>query len=165
MLVEEFWKPIDDFPMYEVSNFGQVCNTDTGRLLQRGLNVQGCLQVGLRVNGFRHNKSIKVLVANAFVEGRTMIFDTPIHLDGEQENVDWTNLVWRPRWFAFKYSAQFKDIPTEYFRTSVVELFSGNKYKHIYDAAISNGLLFLDVRRSIYLRESVFPFWQEFGFL
>lgn len=161
--METLWAQILEFPDYSISNYGEVVNDRTQRLMRLSMTLQGAVKVNLVNDEGRSTRSVKVLVAESFVEGQSDMFNTPIHLDGDQRNCRADNLMWRPRWFAWKYSRQFRYPPVYLDRGPVLELESQIQYFTIYDAAIINGLLFLDVWQSITLiKEEVFPTWQRF---
>lgn len=161
--MEIMWAPIQDFPNYSVSNYGDVVNETTGRVLRQSTTLQGALKVKLFYEGGEITKSVKVLVAEAFIESPNELFNTPIHLDGNQRNCRADNIVWRPRWFAWKYTRQFVILPVYINRGPVLELDTQVQYFTVYDAATLNGLLFNGVWESICLvKEEVFPTWQRF---
>ena len=68
--LNEVWKPIEDYPNYEVSNQGRVRNVKTHRILQAGINRQGyefvnlCKGDGVQRKCYRINR----LVAEAFID-------------------------------------------------------------------------------------------------
>ena len=43
----EIWKTIDGFSKYQISNFGNVKNKNTGKILKRRINNHGYKDVGL----------------------------------------------------------------------------------------------------------------------
>ena len=156
------WVTIPDFPDYLISNQGDVLNKSSGRTLRQSHTKEGAAKVGLVVEGKQHTRSVKVLVAENFVPGKDDIFDTAIHLDGNEDHNSEDNIVWRPRWFAWKYSHQFRHVTDNDHIGPLRDIVSGVMYYDIYQAAISNGLLFTDVRRSLAMKESVFPTFQRF---
>lgn len=164
-MLEEHWKVIPDFPDYSVSDLGNIMNNRTGRDMRLSLTPVGIVKVGLVKAGKQHTRSVKVLVAEAFVPGRSEIFDTPVQLDGYPENNMITNLVWRPRWFAWKYTRQFTDGSEYASRGPIYDIESRRKYVDVYEAAILNGLLFVDIWRSINLQHPCFPTEQVFAFV
>lgn len=156
MEIEEF-RIIPDFSKYAVSNLGRVIHIDKNREMTLSPTEKGDLTVGLMGNGNQYRRSVKVLVAKAFVTGRSMMFDTPIQLDGDRENLKATNIVWRPRWFAWHYSRQFVDIPAWVYSGPIVNTL-GYEYETIIDAGIQTGSLWRDIRWSIAHGREVFPY-------
>lgn len=166
--MERGWLPIEGFPDYVISNFGEIVNETTGTVIRQSRNQDGVVKVGLYKDGLQHTRSVRVLVAEAFVPGRTKKFNTPIHLDDDQENNRADNLTWRPRNFAWHYKRQFIDIEEKEFRGPIRDVETRDRYLHIYEAATFNGLLFADVWRSInHIRhfELTFPTDQRFEFV
>lgn len=161
----EDWAQISEFPDYYVSTFGEVMNFETKRILKPSSTSRGALKVGLISGGKQHTRVVKLLVARAFVYGETDIFDTPINLDGNARNNHVENIAWRPRWFAIKYTRQFKDSYPNEKRGPVKDLDSGDIYPTVRYAAVENGLLFKEVFTSCLTGEVVFPTWQAFEWI
>lgn len=67
--IVEVYLPIDDFPNYEVSNYGNVKNVKSGQILKACKNCNGFYYVWLYRNAGeeRKTKVIKKLVADAFI--------------------------------------------------------------------------------------------------
>ena len=65
-MAEEF-KIIKDFPNYEVSNFGNVKNIKTDRILKPGIDTRGYYYVILYQDGKQFNKRIHKLVGETFI--------------------------------------------------------------------------------------------------
>jgi hypothetical protein len=161
----EQWVEIFDFPNYSVSNWGRVRNEDRGRLLKQSVTKQGAVKVGLVLGGKQYTRSVKVLVAEAFIPEDNDKFDTPMHLDGNQLNNRSDNIVWRPRWFAWKYARQFDDIDKYIDRGPVFDNTTGEVYKNIAEAGITNGLLFYEIHFAIVNKTAVFPIWHVFDWV
>ena len=68
-LVEEIWAPIDDFPDYAVSNYGQVRNIRLDHILKPRYNSYGYARVMLRRDGLSYDCLVHRLVAEAFITG------------------------------------------------------------------------------------------------
>jgi hypothetical protein len=66
-MVEEY-KIIKDFENYSVSNFGNVRNNKTGRILKPGINGNGYYNAMLYIDGKYFNKCIHKLVAESFID-------------------------------------------------------------------------------------------------
>jgi hypothetical protein len=164
--IEEVWCVIDEFPDYEVSSTGLVMNSDTNRIMRISRTAQGALKVGLMGDdGRQHTRSLKVLVADAFVGGRDEIYNTPIHLDGDSENCNADNLIWRPRWFAHRYTYQFNHIYAYSTTNQVRDVSTGVVYDNIYTAARRHGLLMNDILMSCSNGQKCRPTNQIFEFI
>lgn len=162
--MEEKWNIIEEFPSYKVSNYGDILNTSTGKLMKQSVNTSGVLKVGLVMGGKQYARSVKILVADAFVFGRSDIFDTPIHLDGNPHNNRADNLAWRPRWFAWKYTRQFAETYNHH-RGPVRDVSTDIWYNTVIEAATANGILVKDIIRSVgALGFEIFPTGQKFSF-
>lgn len=162
--MEERWAVIEDFPTYHVSDRGRVINSDTGRVLSESQTKTGTLKIGLVMGGKQHTRSVSVLVAQAFVDGHSEVFNTPVHLDGNPKNNFVDNLVWRPRWFAWKYAHQFQEHIPGQTMGPIADIETGVVYVDMWHAALSNGLLVEDVWKSIHTLKPAFPTWQMFEF-
>lgn len=160
--LEEF-RTIPDFPTYAVSNYGRVVNQRTHRQMLLTPTVFGDLTVGLmddhhgREDHKQHRRSVKVLVARAFVLGETELFNTPIQLNGDKYDLRASNIRWRPRWFATRYARQLHK-PLPWFTSGpVLDIYNRIEYETIWDAAITNGNLCIDILRSTSHESPVFP--------
>jgi len=163
--MEEMWIQLESFPNYSISSEGRIRNDERDTLVLPSRTRQGGLKVGLVNNGVQHTRSLKVLVAQTFVDGQTEIFATPIQLDGDQENVRADNIVWRPRWFAWKYTRQFEKIDDYIGVGPLSERKSGLVYQDIVEASLSNGVLFDAVNLALVNKIPVFPTWQMFDWI
>jgi hypothetical protein len=163
--MDDDWRNVEEFPEYQVNRSGLVRNEDTGRVLSQSYNPQGAKKVGLFDGTRQHTRSVKFLVASAFVEGRCALFDTAVNLDGDQTNNQADNLIWRPRWFAMQYSKQFKEIGDWYLYRKVEDVDTERVYDDIVDAAITNGLLLRQILLSIHNNsDEAWPTRQSFRF-
>lgn len=160
--MEMDWVIIPDFPDYLISNQGDILNKHTYKPIRQSHTTDGSLKVGLVRSGKQYTRSVKVLVAENFVPGKDEIFDTPIHLDGEDNHNAVDNIVWRPRWFAHAYTTQLKRVTDNDRIGPLRDVDTDMRYYDIYQAATINGLLFRDIRRSLATGDSVFPTFQVF---
>lgn len=164
--VSEISKTIDDFPGYHVTNHGRFFNSRTGRLMKLSPTNNGDLTVGLMRNKHQFRFSAKGIVARAFVEGENEIFNCPMLLDCDKENLHVDNIVWRPRWFAWCYTHQFNDIENWYFYGPIVDKATRTEYVNYIEAAVIHGLLCKDIMYSVYSEDKlVFPTRQKFAYV
>lgn len=162
--MEEIWASIRDFPGYAVSNYGEVINAEKDLRLILSPTQNGELTVGLRRDGHQYRRSVRVLVATEFVEGKTRIFNTAIILDGDRNNLRADNLVWRPRWFSCRYMHQFHDGNDWHRYGPIEDVTTGTVYADYLEAAVANGILCRDIRVSIYNGTPVWPTRQVFRY-
>lgn len=160
--MNEYWKTIDHFPEYSVSNFGKIRSNKSGRLLSMSPNQFGVVQVGLMKDGIQYHRSVPLLVAKAFLPIRQGPFDTPINLDGDRLNNHVDNLVWRPRWFAIKYNRQFRFPYPDRIDRPIIDKKTGEVSNNSIDCAMRYGLLEEEIVISILTRTYVWPTYQEF---
>ena len=87
----EHWASVDGYLNYQVSWWGRVLNTKTGRILKNSFGSHGYLQVGLSKNGKVKTHCIHVMVAQAWVSNpeEKRCVD---HIDGDKANNHFENL-------------------------------------------------------------------------
>lgn len=90
---EEIWKRIDGLDKYEVSSFGRVKNSVSGRILNGSVNNHGYIRYDLCMDGKRIVRSGHRLVANAFIH-KVYGMDIVNHKDGNKTNNNVSNLEW-----------------------------------------------------------------------
>ena len=90
---EELFKRIDGYDNYFVSNFGNVKNSKTNRIMKLKNHRQGYKQIGLYKNGNVKNFLIHRLVGIAFLENpdNKQKID---HIDEDKANNNVMNLRW-----------------------------------------------------------------------
>lgn len=66
MYVEEIWLPLEGYPNYSVSNFGNVMNVKTEQILKHRPDGKGYLRVSLSTGGVVQDRYIHQLVAKCF---------------------------------------------------------------------------------------------------
>ena len=163
--MDETWVVVEEFQDYQVSDHGRVLKTATGKIMKESYTRQGAVKIGFVEAGIQYTRSVKVLVAESFLETPSENFDTPINLDGNQRNNHVENLLWRPRYFAIKYSRQFH----EYTPGQSMGPIASTETRHVYidmvEAALTNGLLIYDVWRSVHHGFKVFPTGDRFVLL
>jgi hypothetical protein len=159
-LMEEQWATIPEFTCYEISNFGRIYNHRSGQFMKTSDTGFGHIKITLKSDwsSDRHTRSVAQMVAEAFVSPPNVLCDQVVVLDGNMHNIAAENLVWRPRWFSWRYTRQLKARqPLHYQNLSVMNLVTGVEYPSIIDAGMTEGLLFDDIWRSTYMKNPVFP--------
>lgn len=146
--MRERWYELEEFPDYAVSDLGEVHNIKTGMPRRTSINQQGIVKISLYQGRELITRSVAVMVAEAFCDGRTEFFNTPIHLDGDRENCRADNLMWRPRWFAVQYHRQFDSEDFHRMDVTIEEVDSGDIYHSVKEACMDLGLYYNDVYRS-----------------
>jgi hypothetical protein len=158
----ERWAEIRDFPGYSVSDWGHVLNNQTGCLLTPTRKPSGLFMVGLMTRTIQHKRSLPLLVASAFLPRPSNdSFDTPINLSGDRSDNHYTNLMWRPLWFARKYTRQFQDDHTTFDRP-IEDVETGEVYKNSMHASTFNGVLDVEIYLSMLNNTYVWPTGQIF---
>lgn len=90
----EIWKPILDFPNYEVSNMGRVRNVKKDRILIPKPSKFGYMHLALyNADGYRKNLYTHRLVAEAFIPRDDPNMQVN-HIDGDKSNNVVDNLEW-----------------------------------------------------------------------
>lgn len=90
---QEIWKPISEFPIYSVSNFGRVKNNRRNHIMHGGYDKDGYRQVTISHYDKQYNRRICRLVAIAFIPNPNNL---PVvnHKDENKENDHVDNLEW-----------------------------------------------------------------------
>lgn len=158
--MREKWHELEEFPDYAVSNFGEISNIKTGMPRKTSINQQGIVKISMYQGRELITRSVAPLVAEAFCDGQSDLFNTPIHLDGDRENCRADNLMWRPRWFAVQYHRQFLSPDFHRMDVHIVDLDSGKEYYSVKDACMDQGLYYQDVFKS-YVHERMIPLTRQ----
>ena len=91
-MFEEEYRQIEGYE-YSISNFGNVRNDKTGRIMSPRLDTRGYLQCGITKNSKRNHYSIHRLVAIAFLENPDNLLEidhiNQIKTDNRVENLRW----------------------------------------------------------------------------
>lgn len=157
----EEWRVIPEFPRYGVSEFGQIQNFETERILRQVKLPDGRLKIGLVRDGIQYQRAVSRLVLQAFVPNADPFrCDTPIHLDGDLSECSAYNLAWRPRWFAKVHTRQFRlDQPDSapIRNLDVPEIYSG-----VWELVKKYGLLRGEILQGIGRDWPIYPIMQRF---
>jgi len=168
--MEEEWRVIMDYPNYEVSNTGFVRRVGTNRRLSPKKAQGGAWFVKLSIDGEHVSKTLKTLVAEAFVpvpkhyQGEA--FDTPIQCVLNTDEVRADKIMWRPRWFAIKFRRDLKpSVHPNYWDIPVRNINTGNEHASILTASLHDGVIMEHVYRSCLEGSRVFPEWHRYEFI
>lgn len=158
----EGWVTLENYPGYSVSDLGQVRNDRRNSVLAIVATSSGHVFVGLVRNGFQVKRSVAKLVSDAFIPRppHQPHFNTPIHLDGDLSNCRVDNLAWRPRWFAMRFTQQFKrDQPSH---PPIRNKITGEEFQDCWPLVKRHGLLYSDIVLATVNCSYVFPTMQTF---
>jgi len=155
----EEWRIVREFPNYQISNKGRVFNSKRNQHMRTSVTPFGHVKITLTdYDGSRHTRSVAQLVADMFVPHPNYMCDHLMVLDGDLLHVEASNLAWRPRWFAWKYTRQLKvPQPRQYHNLAVRNVTTGDEYESIIHAGMTEGLLFENIWRSTYTRQETYP--------
>jgi hypothetical protein len=88
----EQWRPIVGYEnVYEISSFGKIRRTSTGRILKYLIDKLGYRRVQLCINGICKTKKVWRLVAQAFLDDFSEDLHVD-HIDGNTSNDFYANL-------------------------------------------------------------------------
>jgi len=89
--VKEEWKKYPEFPKYEVSDYGQVKNIETGNIIKLGTNPKGYIIAILWIDGKQVGRQVHRMVSMSFIDN---IYSKPQvnHKDGNKTNNKLDNL-------------------------------------------------------------------------
>lgn len=155
----EDWVNLEIYNGYSISDQGRVRRDIDERILAIGITRQKRPYVKISHQGLQITRGLALLVCETFVPLLNPRFETPtpIHLDGDTTNCRANNLLWRPRWFALEYTAQFGcDLKN---RRPVRNITTGVEYKNIWEVVVEQGVLFNEVILAIYNKTPIFPTW------
>ena len=156
--VKEIWKDIPEFSNYQISNLGRIYNYKRDCFMQTSDNGRGNLKITLlHDDRYRYTRSVAQIVGEAFVSPPNGWCDQIAVLDGNFYNMAAENLVWRPRWYVWKYTHQLKENqPIKYTNTPVLNVTKNIIYNSIIEAGMIEGLLFDDIWQSTYTGYPIF---------
>lgn len=156
---EAQWANIREFPNYDINDRGEIYNRKIERYMSTSINNYGRVKITLTdLEGRRFDRSVALMVAEAFVKPPNIFCDHVIVLDGDLSNVVADNLAWRPRGFARKYRMQLlREHPQHYHNLPVRNVTLDIPYDSVIDAGMTEGLIFDDVWRSTYSGSRCYP--------
>lgn len=146
------------FPLYSISDFGEVMNNNTWIAKARVKNQHGYNFVTLYQGPRRLSRQVAVLVAETFIRGMYPLeWKTLIYLDGDLDNCKASNLAYRPRSYALRYNRSIRTVDRSKWHlehTAIdwdgVEL----HFNNVVDSAMHFGILIEDVLKALDTGES-----------
>ena len=91
----EIWKPIRNFPSYNVSSEGRIINIKTQRIIKPHKDEKGYEKVCLRKSGRQYTVRVHKIIAETFL-GEHSDLDVR-HKNGNRSDNDISNLEWCTR--------------------------------------------------------------------
>lgn len=146
------------FPLYSVSDLGEVVNNNTWITKSYLKNQNGYKFVSLYQGPRRLSRQVSVLVAETFIRGMYPLeWKTLIYLDGDLDNCKASNLAYRPRSYALRYNQAIRTVNRSkwhFEHTAIdwdgVEL----RFDNVVDSAMHFGILIEDVLKALDTGES-----------
>ena len=155
--MEDRWTQVRGFMNYSVSEYGEVRNDRTGRMLKQTL-TNDRLYVSLVKNGRQFHRQLSGIVARSWWGPPPRLnFDSVVHLDGDKLNCTVGNLMWRPRWFALAYHKEWETDKFSNWDGSFLLIETEEVFFHPRDCAMKYGFLQVDIVMSILNGTSIFP--------
>lgn len=95
--MNETWKQVIGYDMYQVSNLGRIRNKNTGKVLKPAYQPSGYTIVCLRKDGKNNTEPVRRIVMNAFNPIYNSNKYDIIHIDNDKTNNTVDNLKWVTR--------------------------------------------------------------------
>lgn len=95
--MNETWKQVIGYDMYQVSNLGRIRNKNTGKVLKPAYQPSGYTIVCLRKDGKNNTEPVRRIVMNAFNPIDNSNKYDIIHIDNDKTNNTVDNLKWVTR--------------------------------------------------------------------
>lgn len=95
--MNETWKQVIGYDMYQVSNLGRIRNKNTGKVLKPVYQPSGYTIVCLRKDGKNNTEPVRRIVMNAFNPIDNSNKYDIIHIDNDKTNNTVDNLKWVTR--------------------------------------------------------------------
>lgn len=131
---KEIWKPIEEFPIYYVSNLGNVKNINTQNIILGSLDRDGYRQITICYKNKQYCRRVCRLVAKAFVENPNnypiVNHKNEIKTEDKSDNLEWCTIAYNNT-----YGTRLDKI-----RKKVMCVETGEIYLGVRDAARHTGI-------------------------
>lgn len=144
MFEDEEWKPINEFPHYNISTHGRVKHQGRTDARKVTVNEKGFPVVLLssRTSPTRYLRQINKLVAQAYLPKALYPDSTAIwHKDGDLTNCHYMNLMWERRDRVLEWNAMHRSGVPQFTTPPVKNNRTGEIYKDAFDCGIHEGVL------------------------
>ncbi len=92
-MIEEKWRKVTDWELYEVSNLGRIRNSKTGKIKIARLSNRGYFLIQFEIKEKKNTFLVHRIVAKEFCEQKEGC-NVVNHIDGDKTNNVSTNLEW-----------------------------------------------------------------------
>ena len=141
------------FPLYSISDLGEVMNNDTWTAKTHFKNQHGLRFVTLYQGSHRMSRQVSALVAETFIRGMYPLeWKTLIYLDGDIDNVKASNLAYRPRSYALRYNKTIRSVDRSQweFAHTAIDWDGGElQFDNVVDSAMHFGILMDEILKSL----------------
>ena len=142
----EKWKTVEDYPNYEISNFGRLRNKNTSYILKEIIDKSGYITFGVTVNGKSKFLKSHRLVALNFIPNPNNKLEVN-HIDEDKSNNRVVNLEWCDRKYNVNYGNR-NEIVSKKVSKPIVVIYPNGTRKTYSSAKVCSDILNLH-RQSI----------------
>jgi len=144
MFENEVWRPIKEFPHYDISNYGRVKFNGRNYIRKVTVNERGFPVVLLSSasSPTRYLRQVNKLVALTYLPKPIYEDSTAVwHRDGDLQNCHVTNLMWERRDRVLEWNDMHRRGTPKFTTPPVKNNRNGEIYKDAYDCAMQEGVL------------------------
>ena len=144
IMEEKIWKQINGFTRYKISNYGDILNVKSNRILKTHKDRSGYIRVDIqqKINGVikERKSSIHRLLAENFIPNPNN-YEYVNHIDANKSNFDLNNLEWCTQKQNIYHSKHITKNGCVISRQKILKIVEENPFldkKEIIDMLISN---------------------------